>query len=86
LAGDLIDEVKKLKEGPQDVTILGSGSIVSQLTQAGLIDEFNLVIHPIVLGAGRTLFENIESNVRLTLTGSRVFKNGNMLLNYIPAN
>ncbi len=64
---------------------MGSGSIVSQLTQARLIDEYQLVMNPILLGKGRTLFETVESKVGLTLTKTRAFKNGNVVLWYEPA-
>ena len=83
MKGDLAAEVSKLKEETGDgLVILGSGSIVSQLTQAGLIDEYQLVLNPIVLGKGRTLFEGVKEKLRLTLTETRSFKNGNVLLSY----
>src|SRR3989304_3263849 len=57
LKRDLAAEVRKRKQEPgPDMAILGSGSIVSQLAQAGLIDEFQIVVNPIALGQGRTLF------------------------------
>ena len=81
--GDLVTEVKKLKQqaGP-DMVILGSGSIVSQLTQARLIDEYQIVVNPIVLGSGRTLFETVKDRVTLTLAKTRSFKNGNVVMWY----
>ena len=84
--GDLVTEVTRLKqqEGP-DLIILGSGSLVSQLTQARLIDEYQIVLSPIVLGSGRTLFETVENKISLALTRTRAFKNGNVVLWYEPA-
>jgi len=83
--GDLAGEVRKLKnEAGGDLTILGSGSIVAQLTQHGLIDEYMIVVVPVVLGSGRTLFEGVARNVAMRLTGSRVFNNGNVVLTYVP--
>ena len=84
--GDPAGEVRKLKKesGPVMV-ILGSGSIVAQLAAAGLIDEYQLVLTPVALGKGRTLFEGLPKNMDLKLAHSRVFKNGNVLLNYEPA-
>ena len=84
--GDLVNEVRKLKQqsGP-DMVILGSGSIVSQLTEARLIDGYQLVVSPIVLGKGRTLFETVSGRVSLKLTNSRTFNNGNVVLWYEPA-
>jgi dihydrofolate reductase len=76
-------EVQKMKKNSEEgLTILGSGTIVSQLTQAGLVDEYQFVVNPIVLGNGRTLFEGIKNKVNLKLTQTRSFKNGNTVLTY----
>jgi dihydrofolate reductase len=84
--GDLLSAVEKMKHEPgQHMVIFGSGTIVSQLTRAGLIDEFQLVVHPIVLGSGRSMFEGLEKKLPLKLTKSRVFGNGSVLLHYQPA-
>jgi len=83
--GDLSREVHTLKsETGGDLTILGSGSIVAQLTQQGLIDEYTIVVVPIVLGNGRSLFEGVARNVPMKLVASRVFNNGNVVLTYVP--
>ena len=83
--GDLAREVHTLKsETGGDLTILGSGSIVAQLTQYGLIDEYTIVVVPIVLGSGRSLFEGVARNVPMNLVASRVFNNGNVVLTYVP--
>jgi dihydrofolate reductase len=84
--GDLVTEVDRLKRqsGP-DMVILGSGTIVSQLTQARLIDEYQVVLNPVVVGQGRTLFETVEGRVSLRLTKTRVFTNGNVVLWYEPS-
>jgi len=86
LKGDLVTSVRKLKEdkGP-DMVILGSGTIVAQLAEAGLIDEFQIIVNPLVLGAGRTLFEGVSSRIRLNLVRTRAFSNGNVILYYTPA-
>jgi dihydrofolate reductase len=83
LKGDLVAETKQLKEqqGP-DLLILGSGSIVSQLTEARLIDSYQIVVSPIVLGRGRALFETVTEKLPLQLTETRSFKNGNVVLMY----
>jgi len=79
----LLSEIRKLKQEPgKDLTVLGSGSIVSQLAQAGLIDEFQILLNPVVLGNGKTMFEGVEDRFSLKLTGTRTFGNGNVLLNY----
>jgi dihydrofolate reductase len=86
ISGDLVAEVRALKaqDGP-DLVVLGSGSVVSQLTEARLVDEYQLVLSPTVLGRGRTLFETVTSRLTLTLTRSRAFGNGNVVLWYQPA-
>ena len=81
--GDLAVEVRKLKEEPGDgMVIMGSGSIIAQLAPTGLIDEYQMVINPIVLGKGRTMFEGVDDKLKLTLVSSRAFKNGNVVLSY----
>jgi len=81
--GDLVTEVGKMKKAPgADMVILGSGTIVSQLTQAGLIDEYQLVVDPVVLGEGRTLFEGVKDKLNLKRTNARTFGNGNVVLTY----
>jgi len=83
---DLIGEVRRLKKEPgEDTVILGSGSIVSQLAPEGLIDTYLMVVNPPALGAGKTMFEGIPAALALKLTGSRAFRNGNVLLSYEPA-
>lgn len=83
--GDLPDAVRKLKQqSGKNLVVLGSGSIVAQLTDAGLVDEYQIVVKPVALGKGRTLFEGVKANLALTLTGSRVFRDGSLVLNYGP--
>jgi dihydrofolate reductase len=84
--GDLAAAVRKMKEesGPS-LVIMGSGTIVAQLAQQCLIDEFQIVMCPTVIGSGRTLFEGVKEKLKLTLASSRVFKNGNAFLCYEPA-
>jgi len=84
--GDAIEEMQKLKQQPgATLTILGSGSLVRQFAEAGLLDEVQLLITPIALGGGRTLFEGIKKKLDLDLVSSRTFKNGKVLLVYKPA-
>jgi dihydrofolate reductase len=85
LKDDLAAEIQKLKAASgQGLTILGSGSIVSQAARAGLVDEFQCVVHPVVLGTGKTMFESLGGTLRLRLATTRVFANGNVLLCYRP--
>jgi len=80
---NLVDEVRKMKdEDGDDMIIMGSGTIVSQLTQAGLIDEYQVVVNPIVLGSGRTMFEGVDEKFELQRTHLRSFGNGNIFILY----
>lgn len=85
LKGDIAAEIRKLKEASDpDMTLLGSGTIVAQLAQAGLIDEYQFVVNSVVLGKGRTMFEGLPAKLALRLTQSRTFGNGNVFLCYQP--
>lgn len=79
-------EVRRLKseDGPA-VTILGSGSIVAQLAGEGLIDEYQLVLNPVALGVGRTMFAGLSGPVARRRIDSRAFANGKVFLRYEPA-
>lgn len=82
---DLSAQVRKMKDeaGP-DMAVLGSGSIVAQLARDRLIDEFHVVLNPVALGKGRTLFEGIRGRIRLKLTKTRTFASGKVFLSYEP--
>jgi len=83
---DMVDYVRKLKQGYGDpLVIMGSGSLVSQLTQEHLIDEYQVIVNPVVLGKGRTMFDGIKDMLRLKLEKTRTFGNGNVLQCYQPA-
>ena len=85
LKGDLPAEIRKLKnEQGNDMVIMGSGMIISQLAPEGLIDEYQIVVVPVVLGTGRTMFEGVTQRLPLKLTGTRAFANGNVLQCYQP--
>ncbi len=83
--GDMAAEIRKMKKEPgEGMAILGSGSIVSQLAQEGLIDQYQIVVNPIVLGKGRTMFDSIKRKLTLKLASTRAFGNGNVFLCYEP--
>ena len=83
--GDLTAEVRKLKQEPgPNIVIMGSGSVVAQLADAGLIDEYQIVLNPLVVGSGRTLFEGVKRKLPMKLARSRAFGNGNVVLFYEP--
>jgi dihydrofolate reductase len=80
LDDELISGIRALKAGSgPDITILGSGSIVAQLGAVGLVDEYQFVIVPVAIGAGRTLFTRPQA---LRLVSERAFKNGNVVVTY----
>jgi len=86
LKGDLAVEVRKLKQEPgPNIVVMGSGSVVAQLAEAGLIDEYQIVLNPIVVGNGRTMFEGVKRKLPMKLASSRAFGNGNVVLFYQPA-
>jgi dihydrofolate reductase len=71
----------KQTEGP-DLTLLGSGTIVSQLARARLIDEIQLLICPVVLGSGKNQFADVAGKPRWALSRSKTFKNGRVFVAY----
>ena len=74
-------EAMKRQQG-QDMIVFGSGSIVSQLTQHGLIDEYQLVVSPILLGSGRPVISGVSKSLRLDLLEAKKYESGNVMLRY----
>jgi|SRR5579862_1324145 len=81
----LRDEILKLKREQGKDILTGGVSLPLQLVELGLIDEYCFVVHPIVLGEGRRLFEaiNLQEKVRLKLVESKTFKSGCVALRYL---
>ena len=80
-------EIEALKRQPgKTMMIFGSGSIVSQLTEAGLIDEYQLAVCPVFLGRGRALFSDVSKRWRLDLVEARGLQSGNIILRYALRN
>jgi len=80
---DLIGTVRRMKAEPgADITILGSGSIVTQLASAQLLDMIEVAVNPIALGAGKNFLAGLPLPVPLRLTRTRVFDNGSVVLCY----
>jgi dihydrofolate reductase len=76
-------EIQAMKRQPgSDILIFGSGSIVSQLTQHGLIDEYQFIVGPLLLGDGRSLVTGVPKSLRLDLLEAKPFSSGNVLLRY----
>jgi dihydrofolate reductase len=85
LNGDLVTGINQLKASPgNDITLLGSGSILTQLAENGLIDEYLLMIDPVAIGTGTPIFDQIRSVLNLKLTQVKAFKSGIVLLGYVP--
>jgi len=80
---DMLVAVHRMKSEPgPNMTILGSGSVVTQLAGAGLIDTFQVVVNPVALGGGKSLFAGLAQPLSLKLTRTRVFQNGATVLWY----
>jgi dihydrofolate reductase len=83
ISGDVTAEIAALKRQPGgDVAVGASATLVRFLLQAGLLDELWLLVHPVVIGAGRHLFEDGDAQVPLTLLESRAHRNGVVPLRY----
>lgn len=67
------------------LVVMGSGTIVSQLAAAGVIGEYQLVVNPILLVRGKSIFAGLDRRLSLESTGTRTFANGNVLLRYAAA-
>ncbi|MBI1805500.1 MAG: dihydrofolate reductase [Ignavibacteria bacterium] len=88
LKDNIVEEIKKMKSasgGPgKDMTLLGSGSIVTQFAEQGLIDEYQFMVDPVAIGNGTPIFKDIKHKLDLKLTMTRTFKSGVVLLCYQP--
>jgi len=82
LRSNLQEEIVKLKQQPGKGISIGSISIASQLTQLGLIDEYHFVVHPIVAGKERRLFERLENSSQLELIETQKLSSGVVILQY----
>ncbi len=86
IQGNVAEEVARLKEQPgQDILVYGSGRLVRSLSQYGLVDEYRLMVHPVVLGSGRRLFGDGADPSVLRLAEAKTFSSGIVLLTYQPA-
>jgi dihydrofolate reductase len=91
ISGDVAEEITRLKQQPgQHIGMSGSSTLVSWLLRHGLLDQLDLLVFPVVLGAGKRLFSEPDSaepdsQVPLTLTGSEAFSTGVVHLTYEPA-
>ncbi len=78
------ERIQQLKSGTgRDIVVYGSGTVVKQLTNLGLVDEYRLMVNPIVLGEGTSMFAGVPKT-NLQLRTSKAFTSGNILLTYAP--
>jgi dihydrofolate reductase len=86
LRGDLAEEVAKLKaEQDGDIVVHGSASLVQALVEHDLVDEFRLMVYPVVLGSGKRLFGETSDKKTLKLVSSQTVGDGVLILIYQPA-
>ena len=86
IKGDVPEEVAKLKQQPgKDLYILGSGQLIDTLRHHNLIDEYQLWVHPVVLGSGKRLFKDGSDMTALKLIDTKTTGTGIVILTYRPA-
>jgi dihydrofolate reductase len=79
------EEIEHLKQEPgRDILIYGSASIIQTLTNHGLINEYQVLVHPLILGGGKPLFHNIQHQVKLKLVNTKTHPSGVVVLSYQP--
>jgi len=85
IRGDVAKELTKLKGGSgKDIQVIGSGQLVDTLAHDDLVDEYRLMIHPIVMGGGKRLFRDEGSRARLRLVNSKPTSMGVLIVTYVP--
>jgi dihydrofolate reductase len=87
IRGNLQEEILKLKQEPGKNILTGGVDIPSQLIQLGLVDEFHIVVHPVVVGEGRRLFDSVSlpERLQLKLVDTKVSKSGSVALRYLKS-
>ena len=84
--GSIADEVARLKEHPGDGLLwVGGSDLAASFLEQGLLDELRIIMEPILLGAGKTVFDAIKKRYPLKLLSTKSFKSGNVILTYEPA-
>src|SRR5437870_2821749 len=79
------EDIEQLKREPgRDMVIYGSASLVRTLTELGLIDEYQILVHPVVLGSGKPLFQGVKHQAKLKLVNSKTHPSGVAVLFYEP--
>lgn len=84
--GDVVAALQQLKQDDGgDILVHGSGTLVQTLIENDLVDEYHLVVYPLILGKGLKLFSDELPKKPLKLTASQILDNGVMILTYVPA-
>ncbi|MEP6638547.1 MAG: dihydrofolate reductase family protein [Chloroflexota bacterium] len=85
LVGDVVEAVRRLKAGDgPDIMLSAGADLLATLSAAGLIDNYQLLLTPMALGAGKAMFASLEAPLSLRLIGTRTFSSGSVLLEYEP--
>jgi dihydrofolate reductase len=83
IQGDVAEEISKLKQMPgKDIVIFGSATLASSLLQLDLIDDYRVILSPILLGGGSPMFTNMKHRINLKLAGTKLLKSGVVVLYY----
>jgi dihydrofolate reductase len=83
---DVAGELRKIKQQPgDDIVIMGSSDLTVSLLEEGLVDEVRIMVNPVVLGDGKSLFHAARGRIGLTLLRARPFGSGSVLLYYQPS-
>lgn len=83
ISGNVEEEVRKIKNQPgKDIWLYGGASLVTTFVNLGLVDEFRLAVHPIILGAGKPLFIDVRKRIGLELIDTKMFSSGLVLFRY----
>lgn len=81
--GDIENEVKNIKkEKGKDIWLFGGAGLTTSLMNLGLVDEFSLAVHPILLGGGKPLFKDLNDRIKLTLLTTKTYSTGLISLTY----
>jgi dihydrofolate reductase len=78
-----VEDIRKMKQQPgKDMYAVGGATLVSSLMNLGLIDELQILVNPLILGGGKTLFKDVKERHTLELTGAKPLKSGKVSLTY----
>ncbi len=85
LRGNVVEEVKKLKELPgKDIQVVGGAKLAATLINAGLVDEYRLVLNPVILCKGKSFFRQLTIHSRLQMLNAKTLQSGVVILRYRP--